>query len=194
MIFPSVKYGYCSIWIQLNICTGGVFSVKTTAIYTNCESNAIFQCICIHFGKTLFCFIIYRTSFLKHFFQTEYFRYLSGRCGTSRTFSVNILIAQFEWINSHLLCQNIHTYLRSHEGLWRTISTECRTPCVVRTYCLALISDIADIISGTCKLRKSQSQKVTELGVWTMIHIVVAFQSKKFAVFVCCHLNVHKCR
>ena len=155
MILPGMKYGTGTVRIELNICEGTVFAVKSTAIYTTCKANTIFQFIRIHLCQTFFCFIVNRAGFFIHFFQTEYFRFLTGRCGTSRTCSVNILITQFKWINSHLFCQYVNTYFRSHKGLRRTVSTESRTPCMIGTYSLALVSDIADIIPGTGELRET---------------------------------------
>ena len=48
MILPGMKYGTGTVRIELNICEGTVFAVKSTAIYTTCKANTIFQFIRIH--------------------------------------------------------------------------------------------------------------------------------------------------
>ena len=65
---------------------------------------------------------------------------------------------------------------------------------MVGTYGLALISDIADVVSGTRELCQTHRQQIAEFGVRTMVDIIVAFHCQQFAVLIRRHLNMHKRR
>ena len=65
---------------------------------------------------------------------------------------------------------------------------------MVGKYGGTLVADGRNMISGTNELAQTMGQKVTELGVRAVIHIVVAPQTKKFTFFIRCQLDMHESR
>ena len=65
---------------------------------------------------------------------------------------------------------------------------------MVGTYRLALVSDVADIVAGSRKLGQTHGQQISELGIRTVVDIVVSFHGQQLSILICRHLHVHECR
>ena len=197
VIFPCSIHCNCSIRIQLCKCVWCINTIKTTAIYTERYTDTIFDLAirsCILFSHTFLSCFIQWTSCLEQFFFTVYFRRITCRDRTAFWFFVTVHFTDIEGVDSHLCSQNIYRNLRSHIRLRRSVSTECWTPCMVCKHCCRFVTDRIDSIACTCKLGKSHCKQITEFWVWTMIHIVIAPECKKLTIFICCKLDIHKCR
>ena len=109
-------------------------------------------------------------------------------------FFVAVQFTDIKRIHAHFCCKHIHGNFGTHKGLWRTITTECRAPCMVGKYRLALIANGRNMITSPNELAETMRQEITKFGVWTVVNVVVAPQAKQLPIFICCQFNVHESR
>ena len=195
VIFPRSVHSDGAVGIQLSVSLGCVNAVQTAAVNTGSNTDTVL--VAAIGGSVLLsnasptC-LVQRTSHLVHFFQTVDIGRVAGGDGGLFRFLVAVQLADIEGIHAHLGGQNVDGDFRAHEGLGRTVSTECRAPGVVGEDGLGLVADGGDVVACANELAQTVSQQIAELGVRTVVDVVVAPQTQQLAVFVGSQLDVHE--
>ena len=181
MVFPGIGENH-AVRRQFDRRFGAVRAVQTAAIDADGQADATFFLWRGQFFAPFLCFLIFRPQFVEHLNQAVHIRFAAVWRRGARP--VQVLVAEFEGIHSHLFRQFIDQNLRSQERLRRTIGPEGRTPGMVGANGLPFAPDIGDVIPGANELGLPQGQQITELGIRAMVDHPVAFHRHDLAVLV----------
>ena len=195
MILPGGVHGDGTVGVQLGVSLRGVHAVQAAAIHAGCYTDAVLVAAIgggVFLSDPLLASLVQGTGLLVHLFQAVDVGLVAGGDGGLSGLLVAVQLTDVEGIESHLGSQHVNGDFGAHEGLGRAVSTEGGAPCVVGKDGLALVADGGDVVARADKLAQAVRQQVAELGVRTVVNVVVAPQTQQLALLVSRQLDVHE--